>query len=166
MSGDVMTSGPLGDVDVESVSGNVQIDAAADVDVQAVNGDVSVAQANGKVHLEIVSGNGDIVSTAAAPDVSFESTSGDIRWKGVCGKGCLLHADSYSGNVQLDLDKKSSFALSYSSNNGSVDDQLGLAGRNDKQSVTGMTHIKGSYGKGDGSVEIRAYSGDLALVKH
>jgi len=89
--------------------------------------------------------------------------SGDLVWRGTCGKGCRLEANSFSGNIDLGLDKKSSFDVRFNARSGDVKDALGIKTvRSDKE--FGSVRMRGSYGTGDGRVNVETYSGTFKLT--
>ncbi len=162
-NGNVKLAGSYGDVEIEAVGGNINVDKAADVRVEAVSGKVRIGDAGGRVQVETTSGTAEIGSSSPAPRLEYETTSGDLVWRGTCGKGCRIEANSFSGNVDLGLDKKSSFGVRFNARSGDVKDGLGIKiDRSDKE--FGSVRLRGSYGTGEGSVKVETYSGTLKLT--
>lgn len=166
IDGEVRLTGSYGDVDIESVNGGVRIDKAGNVDVEVVNGDVTIDAASGTARIATVEGDVFVKQTAAAPELHFESVNGTLEWTGVCGKGCRIDAEVFSGDLRLQLGAKSAFELKFSTRSGSLDDQLGLTTVDNKDSKKKRGKaIKATYGAGGGQIRAETYSGDLRLVK-
>jgi hypothetical protein len=160
LNGNITLRGAFGDVGLEAISGDITVDRAANAEVSTVNGNVTIRDATGRVKAETVSGDGHIGMSSPAPRLSFSSTSGNLGWSGLCGRGCRLEAELHSGDVELKLDPRSSFALKFSSQSGELKDDLGLAakpGRGDR--------TRGSFGAGEGQAAIETFSGNLHLVR-
>jgi DUF4097 and DUF4098 domain-containing protein YvlB len=160
----VSVQGLGGDVRVRTMSGDVTLQGARKVDVETISGDVKV-DANAKARLHTVSGN--VVATTAdpAPQVEFESASGNLDWTGLCAKGCHLAVETVSGDVKLNVDPKSSFELAYSSHSGELHDDLKLQMKHSPRHKGGEPGgwAEAVYGGGDGLIECDAFSGDLQI---
>ena len=161
-NGNIKLGGSYGDVEVEAVNGQVTVDRAGDVKLETVNGAVKIADASGRVSLQTVSGDAEVTMSSPAPRLQYETTSGSLKWRGTCGKGCRIDAETFSGDIDLQLDKKSSFATRFSSRSGDVKDSMGMkVERTDKD--YGSVHVRGSYGSSEGSIRVETYSGSLKL---
>jgi DUF4097 and DUF4098 domain-containing protein YvlB len=145
----------------------VKIKGAGAADVQAISGDVSVEDATGAVRLQTVSGNAAVSSASGQPQLQFSSTSGNLSWAGLCGRGCRLTTETVSGDVKLALAPQSSFGLSYVSQSGSVDPggfDLNIKRRPKKKHGSGGL-FEATFGSGEGVIESDAFSGDLHLLR-
>jgi len=158
LSGGLIAHGPGGNVRFRSMSGDAEIGPAANVDINTVSGEVRVRDAAGAVRLHTVSGDANVTSTAGpGAMLEYESTSGDLQWSGACGPKCRITSATVSGDVALILDPRvSSFDLRFQSHSGDMSDSLGLSRQGDGG---------GRYGKGEGVIEVRSFSGDLSLKK-
>jgi hypothetical protein len=166
MSGDV-TAERIGDVRIRTMSGDVKLSGVAKTDVQTISGDTRIEDASGPVRLHTVSGHGTVTTSGAAPQVEFHSASGGLDWSGACGKDCHLCAETVSGDVQLTLDPKSSFELSYTSHSGELRDELNLMVKRAPKRKHGMTSgwLEATFGKGEGVIEADAFSGALVVKR-
>ena len=119
------------------------------------------------MRLHTVSGHGIVNTASGAPQVEFQSASGNMDWSGVCGKDCHVSAETVSGELQLALDPRSSFELSYTSHSGELRDELNLAVKRAPRRKHGMASgwLEASFGKGEGVIEADAFSGNLTLKK-
>jgi DUF4097 and DUF4098 domain-containing protein YvlB len=166
MSGDVSAQ-RIADVRVRTMSGDVKLSGVSRVDVQTISGDTRIEDAAGPVRLHTVSGNVTVATSGAAPQVEFQSASGNLDWSGACGKDCHLSAETVSGDLRLTLDPKSSFELSYTSHSGELRDELDLSVKRAPRRKHGMASgwLEASYGKGEGVIEADAFSGSLVVKK-
>jgi hypothetical protein len=164
VNGAMLLTGTYRVVEISLVSGRVVVDSAQDVAIETVNAGVTVKKVSGRVQIESVNGKTDVTSTSATPHVRFETTNGGLRWSGLCAAGCRLDIESFNGEVVLELDPKSSFAVRYSTQSGGLDDKLGVNPTR-SSNLKGMSHVRGSYGKGEGQIQVETYNGPLRLKK-
>jgi DUF4097 and DUF4098 domain-containing protein YvlB len=164
-SGDLKVKDLGGEARLHSLSGDISVTGAVGADLHTVSGDVRV-EGQGNMRVKTVSGDLDVRELRAASPtrIELESTSGDVRWAGACAAGCRFTAGSVSGDVVLSLDAKSSFRFTFQSHSGDLQDGLGLqvtrgAGRRHGADV------EARFGKGEGSIDVRSFSGDAALSK-
>ena len=167
MSGDIQVHDVGGEVRIRTMSGDVKIGGVGRADVQTISGDLSIDGASGPVRVHTVSGHAKVKSTSAAPQLEFQSASGDLDWNGECGKDCHVSAETVSGDLQMALDAKSSFELSYTSHSGDLRDELQLAVKHAPKKKHGMPGgwLEATYGKGEGVIEADAFSGSLLVRK-
>lgn len=169
MSGDVQVKGIGGEVRIRTMSGDVKLALVSRADVQSISGDVTIEGAAGPVRLRTISGRAILAATGAAPQLDFQSASGNLDWSGACGKDCRLSAETMSGDLSLSVDPQSSFELSYSSHSGELRDEVQLAVKHAPKRKHGMFGgggwLEATYGKGEGVIEADAFSGSLLLRK-
>ncbi len=171
MSGDVSVQ-KLADVRVRTMSGDVKLAQVGKSEVQSISGDVQIAEASGPVRLHLVSGHATVSTTGDAPQLEFQSASGSLDWGGVCAKDCHLSAETVSGEVRLAVDPKSSFELTYTSHSGELRDEVNLAVKRAPRRKSGMAGwgmsggwLEATFGKGEGTIEADAFSGNLFVKK-
>jgi DUF4097 and DUF4098 domain-containing protein YvlB len=166
MSGDVVAQ-RLSDVRIRTMSGDVKLSGVSKADVQTISGDVRIDEASGPVRLHTVSGKGTITSTNPAPQIEFQSASGDMEWSGICAKDCHLSAETVSGALALKVDPKSSFELSYTSHSGELRDGLNMTVKRAPKRRHGMASgwLEATFGRGEGVIEADAFSGNLAISR-
>jgi len=100
-----------------SSRGGVVVDTiAADVEVHAVTTPVVAHSVSGDVQVdhstlvEVATTSGDIeVDDASSRASKLSSVSGDVQWRGLCGKGCALRVSTVSGDVSIEPEAGSSF---------------------------------------------------------
>jgi DUF4097 and DUF4098 domain-containing protein YvlB len=162
-SGDIRVTELGGAASARSLSGDISVTGAVGADVRTVSGDTRI-DGTGAMRIKTVSGDMEVRAAGAATVVELESTSGDLRWSGSCGAGCRMSAATVSGDVNLSLDGKSSFRLTFQSYSGELEDRLGLQVTRSADRRRG-SDFEGRYGKGEGSVDCRTFSGDGRLIK-
>jgi DUF4097 and DUF4098 domain-containing protein YvlB len=167
MSGDVTVQKLSGEARVRTMSGDVKLAGVGKVDVQTISGDARIDDASGPVRLHTVSGHAVITATSSAPQLEFQSASGDLDWSGLCARDCHVSAETVSGVVRLAVDPKSSFELSYTSHSGEMRDELSLSVKHAPRRKHGMLGgwLEATYGKGEGVIEADAFSGNLVMKK-
>jgi hypothetical protein len=166
MSGDVSVQ-RVGEVRIRTMSGDVRLASVDKTDVQTISGDTHIEDARGPVRLHTVSGKGTVIATGATPQLEFQSASGSLEWSGVCGRDCHLSAETVSGDLQLAVDARSSFELSYTSHSGELRDEVNLAVKRAPKRKHGMSGgwMEATFGKGEGVIEADAFSGALVMKK-
>ncbi len=95
MSVDVDVSDVCGDVQINTLSGDVNVRCAADVQVTAISGDIALADVRGRV--DVSATNGDITVRGVRGGVSARAVSGDIDLSQIDGDN--VEAEAVSGDV-------------------------------------------------------------------
>ncbi len=157
-SGDVGVVGVGGTVRVHTASGDVALSDARAVDVHTASGDVALHAVDGEMRVHTASGDVLADARGEASVVDLETTSGEVRWTGLCRAGCRLDARSTSGDVALGFASGSGFAVRYETASGDLDDALHTG-------VLAASHgtTAGRFGDAAGAVSVRTTSGGLAL---
>lgn len=148
------------DLDIESVSADVDIDGVApgDLDVESVSGNVTIAAAPGKASVSSVSG--DLRLTLNTDDAKSETVSGDIALSGRL-KG-VVHAETVSGDIRIDSRGERVQRLSTGTVSGDAEVRVALAegGEIRSETVSGdiRLHLPRSL---SARVRGESFSGDL-----
>ena len=122
VSGDIQTEAAAEDVECKTVSGNVMVTGSGQrglLTVTTVSGDATVSRVAGEVNGNTVSGNfaiamGDTVRSR------LRSTSGDLGLKGRLAPDARIDFESISGSVRLDLAGPVGAEFDISSFNGDI----------------------------------------------
>jgi DUF4097 and DUF4098 domain-containing protein YvlB len=152
-----------GKLDVESVSGNVTATVnSGDVEVQSVSGDIVVrGRLNGRVSTESVSG--DIAVTVNGERLrSFKgnTVSGDVEVRTALADGGEIRMESVSGDLALALPADASARVSAASFSGT----LRAPGAEVKRPKYGPgASLDTRYGAGSGQVRMETFSGNAVL---
>ena len=161
VSGNVQVEASPGEARVESVSGDLHLHLdTSKTQAKTVSGNLDLqGRINGDVSVETVSGH--IVLRAEKPsDVDVSAVSGDADLRTGLAPGGQLKAESTSGDLSLMLPATSSAQLQLSSFSGTI--------RSDSGSVETPEHgpgasLKTRLGRGDASVMLESFSGDVNL---
>ena len=188
-------------LDIESVSADVRVDgvASGELEVESVSGNVTIAAAPREADISSVSG--DLVLTLNTASASSESVSGDISLAGrLDGE---IQAESVSGDIRIDSRGERVRRLSTGTVSGDADVRVGLAdgGEISSETVSGdirlrlprslSARVSGEtfngdleapgakirteefgpgksmevrYGSGAGEIRIESFSGDAVLT--
>jgi DUF4097 and DUF4098 domain-containing protein YvlB len=166
VSGDVTSRAYDSDVDIESVSGDVDVRGggeSARTHVSTVSGDIEVVDLAGEI--EITSVSGDLgVYGGRWSRVAANTTSGDFDFKGeLLGKG-RLDVETINGDLELFFNGDLSAELDIETFNGEIRNCFGPKATRTSRYAPGR-ELKFTEGGGDGRVTIRTLNGDLRLCK-
>jgi len=160
-SGDLRADGQYGHAVLQSVSGDLFVEHCSDLEADSVSGDVAAPNVSGTACVKTVSGDISVGNCTPTTRINLASTSGDLTWKGSCGRGCDIAAHTASGDVQLGFAKESAFEVSYRSSNGDLHSDLSMEFPDHGDSNT----MVGRYRGGGGRVVVETFSGDLGISR-
>jgi len=162
VSADVSAAGVRGSQRLQSVSGNIHTEAAAeDVECKTVSGDADLSRVAGEVNGNTVSGN----FTVAMGDTSrsrLRSTSGDLGLRGRLTPDARVDFESISGNVRLDLQGPVGAEFDVSSFNGSIRNCFGPQPVRTSEYAPGR-ELRFREGTGTARVRIKTLNGDISV---
>ncbi len=191
VSGNIRVTGAKGSVRMDTVSGNVvavnvprveharTVSGNVDLAGIATDGDVSATSISGNVHadgikareLELSTVSGEISLRDAACDrMNAHSISGSIEYTGTLVKNGRYEVNSHSGAVRFILAGGIGFELSATSFSGSVRSDypmtIGGQGRPEIRGRRGPGNgIQATFGDGSAALNLRTFSGDIAILK-
>jgi len=163
VSGDLVLSSGARDVEVTSVSGDVQLSVTGKAmhraHVQTVSGDVKATNLRGHVKLETVSGN--IQAQAGQiSDLETGSVSGDATISTALTDQARVHMESMSGDVNLTLPSGLSARIEASTFSGDIRSDFGKP----QTSEHGPgSHLNTQVGDGNAQLDLQTFSGDISL---
>jgi DUF4097 and DUF4098 domain-containing protein YvlB len=181
VSADVRTSGVLGVQRLNAVSGDITAEiAAADVELKTVSGNLQIkghglparlraSTVSGDMHLEHGGGdieagtvNGSLIASLdGARSVRAHTTSGDLRLEGTLSHGVTLEASSISGDLTVRTGAEGGFQYEVSSFSGDISDCFNASPEHTKYGPG--SHLNGTRGDGAGHVRLKTMSGDVHL---
>jgi DUF4097 and DUF4098 domain-containing protein YvlB len=164
VSGDITTEAAAEDVECKTVSGNVTVNGTGQrglLTVTTVSGDATIARVAGEVNGNTVSGN----FTITAGDTTrsrLRSTSGDLGLKGRLVADARLDFESISGDVRLDLVGPVGAEFDVSSFNGEIRSCFGPKPVRTSEYAPG-TELRFKEGQGAARVRIKTLNGDIGI---
>jgi hypothetical protein len=164
VSGNLETESAAEDVECKTVSGNVKVTGGGQrglLTVTTVSGDATVSRVAGEVNGNTVSGNFAI----AMGDTSrsrLRSTSGDLGIRGRLTPDARLDFESISGNVRLDLEGPVGAEFDVSSFNGDIRNCFGPKPARTSEYAPG-SELRFREGQGTARVRIKTLNGDIGV---
>jgi DUF4097 and DUF4098 domain-containing protein YvlB len=157
ISGAVALRGTLGSVRVTTVSGNVSVERAEEIDVRAVTSDVEVGRCSARCSVRTKTGKA-IVGTAG--DVYVSTISGTIQLGKAARK---VRAQSVSGAVRVGTENHGDVKVQTLSGPVTVAVPDGVRPSSRLQSVSGRKHSECPEGS-DCSIAVQSVSGRIDVV--
>lgn len=181
VSGDIEAFNIGGPVDLETVSGKINLAEAGmgakcksvsgSVYAEKITGDTELNSTSGKVHAKDIKGSveahsvsGSVVleMVSKAEEIEAESISGNIKMQGELSPGGNYEFKTISGGVRLELPSKSNFELEASTMSGSLhcDFDIEISGKMLRKKMEGVA------GKGGAILKISTLSGGIKINKN
>lgn len=184
VSADIRAQGVRGSQRLQSVSGEIATEAAAeDVECKTVSGDVTVTGAGKPVLLNITTVSGDAVVTRVAGEVNgntvsgnfslglgdtsrsrLRSTSGDLTVATRPAADARFDIESISGDVRLDLTGPANAAFEVTSFNGEIRNCMGPKPVRTSEYAPGR-ELRFREGAGSALVRIKTLNGDISVCR-
>jgi DUF4097 and DUF4098 domain-containing protein YvlB len=164
VSGDVETEAAAEDVECKTVSGNVRVNGNGQrglLTVTTVSGDATVTKVAGEVNANTVSGNF-TVTMGEASRSRLRSTSGDLGVRGRLATDGRLDFESISGDVRLDLEGPVDGEFDVSSFNGDIRNCFGPKPVRTSEYAPG-SELRFREGQGGARVRIKTLNGDISV---
>ena len=159
VSGSIQLRGVATTLDVESVSGSIDVDATASwTRASTGQGRVLVRGAVQDVNASTIDGAIDV----AAPSIlrgRFASVNGDIRYAGAPARGALLEFSNHSGTVDFYMPRSVSGTFELSSVTGPIENGFSQV----RPAADGPHSLRLSLGRGDAQVTVRTFKGTIRL---
>jgi hypothetical protein len=164
VSGDIQTEAAAEDVECKTVSGDVKVKGSGQhglLTVTTVSGDADLSRVTGEVNGNTVSGNF-AVAMGDTTRSRLRSTSGDLGLRGRLAPDARIDFESISGNVRLDLQGPVGAEFDVSSFNGDIRNCFGPAPVRASEYAPGR-ELRFREGAGTGRVRIKTLNGDISL---
>jgi DUF4097 and DUF4098 domain-containing protein YvlB len=175
----VTATAPKGSLDIDVASGTVQVsDAEGELEVGTGSGSVDLSRFRGR-SLSIDTGSGDVTGTGLeCEELSIETGSGDIKLTAVTspslslqtGSGGItaelrrdvasLSAETGSGDIAIRAPAALGATVEIETSSGDIETDFPL-----QVTRRGRSHLAGTIGDGNGSIEMETGSGEISLLK-
>jgi len=166
VSGDIHSDVASPDLEVKSVSGDIELNGSGSpsrLRANSVSGDVTLNKIAGELEAKSVSGDVEI-AMQAADDVRVSSVSGDISLQGGLTKEGELEANSVSGRIRAVTQAPSGYHYEARSFSGRI--KTCLAGEVEKSKGSGGSRLDGTLGGGGATVRLQSHSGSVEVCDH
>jgi DUF4097 and DUF4098 domain-containing protein YvlB len=164
VSGDIRTEAAAEDVECKTVSGDVNITGTGQralLTVTTVSGDAALTKVAGEVNGNTVSGDFTIAMSEADRS-RLRSTSGNLGVTGRLATDARLDIESISGDVRLDLAGPVGAEFDVSSFNGDIRNCFGPAPARTSEYAPGR-ELRFREGSGAARVRIKTLNGDISV---
>ena len=162
VSGGIDVDGDPRALEASSVSGNVSLKGvSAAVKVESVSGNVLVEQARGRLEASSVSGSVQILGGTVEAG-SLESLSGDVSCAAAVAPGGRLSVESHSGSMKIQLPSGSGASIRVSTFSGAIVNDLGPEQATSGDYGPGST-LNVEVSGGGGRIDVETFSGDVHL---
>ena len=180
ISGSVATLETGGPVDVETVSGRIEVVEAAngvksktisggiylnkiigEADLESTSGEINVDGIKGSVEANTVSGNIEINQISFADELEVESIKGNMEIQGELSPGGIYEFNTISGRIRVVLAPLSNFELQTNTMSGVIQCDFKL----NAYSIYTRNKLQGVVGNGGSSLKISSLSGDILIFK-
>jgi DUF4097 and DUF4098 domain-containing protein YvlB len=139
----------------------IQVPASAELDVEVFSSDVTVRGVTGRQHLKTFSGR--IDATGVRAPVNARTFSGDVDLDAAdAGAAPAITAQTFSGQIRTRLAPSAAGSVQFDSFSGRIDSDLPLTFRS-----ASRRHVSGDLpgGSSGGALELKTFSGDVRLVR-
>ena len=166
VSGDVESQVFEADVDVETVSGDINLhgdEKGARAKLTSVSGDVEVRELGGEIEMSSVSGDL-LIAGGKWSRVSANTTSGDLDFEAELRPNGRLDVETINGDLDVIFNGRLSAEFDVETFNGNIKNCFGPKATKTSRYAPGR-ELRFTEGDGDGRVTIRTLNGDLSLCK-
>jgi len=171
VSASISVSGVRGGLDLETVSGAIQIRGlpAVDVetapsgsDVEAVSGRIEIGSVMGDIDAENVSGD-IVISGGTLGDASMGTVSGNITCSAVPGPAGDVDMETMSGTITLLVDAGAVASYDVSTFSGAITNEIGPEPRRTSKYTPGK-ELSFNTGPGGPRISLESFSGAIKLL--
>ncbi|MCU1229717.1 MAG: hypothetical protein JWO97_2601 [Acidobacteria bacterium] len=142
-----------------SVTFEVTVPRAMNVDVDNVNGSVHLSDLRGKMNLETTNGRIEVVHCAGRLDA--ETTNGGIRAElTAVDAGQPISLETTNGRISVSLPSNVAASVDASTTNGSIHTDLPIA-----TTRTGKSTLRGTLNGGGADLKLRTTNGSIEITK-
>lgn len=146
-----------------TVSGDVSAERlAGEIDLESVSGDVRLTGGRGpSIVLETVSGSVELLE-ASSPDVSGHTVSGDVTYAGGITSNGTYDFSTTSGDIRLTLPGEPDARLSAATFSGRFSSELPTS--QDASRRRSRSRYDATWGRGSARLDVETLSGDIRIT--
>jgi DUF4097 and DUF4098 domain-containing protein YvlB len=163
VSGRVSLAGGPGVLQVDSVSGNIEIDAQdiTEARLESVSGNIALTgRVADRLRADTVSGRVRLQPQGQLSSIQSSAVSGAVELEVALAPAGRLSAESLSGQLSLSLPRATSAAVRASSFSGSIHSD---AGEVETERFGPGSSLRTTLGAGDGEIRLESFSGTVRL---
>ena len=160
VSGDVKVDARAERMELKSVSGDTEMRGAAKRSrIESVSGDLTAEGLSGELAVETVSGDAR-VDAGTLTELKMNTVSGDLELDGaLVGRG-RVRIESLSGSVRLRLGGELSATIEAETFSGDISSDWGKV---DREEYGPGSSLNATAGNGDTRIDIKSFSGDVSI---
>jgi DUF4097 and DUF4098 domain-containing protein YvlB len=168
------------DVAVGTVSGNIDVNTAVNVDLNTVQGEINVSSASGRVvatsmnddvritgssgEVKVEAVNGSVtVARSTAVRVEASTINGRVEFDGQLQAGGAYTLSSHNGDVTIALPAGTNASVTASTHQGGIESEVPLQMRGN---LTGRGTVSFTVGNGGPRVELSSFSGTIFIRRN
>lgn len=166
VSGDIVSDAAAADVEIETVSGDIELqgdDETMVSDLNSVSGDIDAQNLAGEITANSVSGELAVVDSKFSR-ARLQTTSGDIVFHSQLFDGGRLDIETINGDLDVVFEDDIEARFDIESFNGRIDNCFGPEPVKTSRYAPG-TELKFSEGDGNSRVSIKTLNGDLNMCR-
>lgn len=166
VSGDIVSEAYAADVEIESVSGDIELQGdgkVTDIELSTVSGDVDAMNLAGKADFGSVSGDLSVISSSFER-ARMNTTNGDIVFRSRLLDGGRLDVETINGEVDIKFEGPVSARFDIETFNGGIENCFGPDPVRTSKYTPGL-ELKFTESDGDGRVGIKTLNGDVTLCR-
>jgi putative adhesin len=169
ISGDVRIAGGARVAGVKSVSGSVEVDDAQvpALEASSVSGDVTLRRIK-TARLEAGSVSGSLrMEDVQCDRISAHTTSGNVVFSGPIARSGRYELKSFSGEIRIAVAGGAGFELEANSFSGAVRSDLPITTHGNANADRGRRRnlLTGTYGDGSAVLDLTTFSGSIVIAK-
>ena len=183
VSADITVRDLRGDQTLQSVSGDIDTEATADLRLESVSGDIEVRGTQKDTETRAGTVSGDVVLYGLSGEVAAESVSGDVTidqgsfsraslntvngeivFNGGLRNGGRLDGETVNGEIDIDFAGDVSATFDIETFNGSIRNCFGPKAERTSKYAPGL-ELRFSEGEGDARVSLSTVNGSIRVCK-
>ncbi len=162
--GSVRVEGLKGDTWIESVGGSISaVDITGPLTLRSLGGALEMIRPAGYIEASTVTGDMHFISPLSSR-IRANTTSGQIYYEGNLAPAGEYVLSSYSGDINIDCPRSSSFELNARSVHGKLDNELRLTPKQHEAfSPRYGNGLFGTHNQGEATLELTSYTGSIHI---